>query len=109
MDGTFPAWAVALYFCRPLFLVSLAFSAIGLVLARNWAIVLSYVQLPFRFVFMFLSFGFIGLLARIPHFPASYLALMIMAIILECIRFAVTIVIHRGPNQRLQLTGDARG
>jgi hypothetical protein len=102
-DGRFSAWTVALEVCRLLFLVSLAFSALGLVLARRWAIVLSYVQFPFRFVIMLLSFGFIGLLARIPHFPVSYLALMITAMILECIRLAVTIAVHRGPNQPLQL------
>jgi hypothetical protein len=34
---------------------------------------------------------------------------MITAMILECIRLAVTIAVHRGPNQPLQSTGDARG
>jgi hypothetical protein len=51
-DGSLPVWAVALEICRPLFLVSLAFSAVGLMLARNWAIILSYVQFPFRFALM---------------------------------------------------------
>ena len=108
-DGSLPVWAVALEICRPLFLVSLAFSAVGLMLVRDWAIVLSYVQFPFRFALMLFSFGFIGFLTSSPLFPVSYFSLMITAVILECIRSAVTIAVHRGPNQRLQSTGDSRG
>ncbi|MCX8091886.1 MAG: hypothetical protein N3I86_13300, partial [Verrucomicrobiae bacterium] len=54
---SFPAALV--FILRLLFFVSLAASAVGLCLAKKWALIISYVQFPFRFVFMLLSFGFI--------------------------------------------------
>src|SRR5690606_17712505 len=83
LDGRWPVWTIMLEVCRPLFVVSLAFSAVGFAMDRRWAGLLSYVQFPFRFVFMHLSFGFIGHLASIPRMPVSYQTLMITAMVLE--------------------------
>lgn len=107
-DDSFPLWTVALEICRPVLLASLVFSALGLVLAQKWAIILSCIQFPFRFVYMFLSFGFIGLLVHVPYFPASYFTLMIIAIILECIRLIITIAVQPALNISVPLTGDGK-
>lgn len=97
LDGRWPVWAIMLEVCRPVFAVSLAFSAFGFVMDRRWAGTLSYVQFPFRFVFMHLSFGFIGHLASIPRMPVSYQTLMITAMVLEYVRLAVTVAVRRRP------------
>ena len=89
-----PLWFQALEIARPLFLLSLAFSAFGLATERRWGLILSYVQFPVRFMFVYLSFGFI---ARIPAFLSDKTGetpAIIAAMILEGIRLLLTITVH---------------
>ena len=87
-----------LFFLRLLFFASLAVSAVGLCLAKKWALIISYVQFPFRFVFVLLSFGFISDLAHLLALPGLYRPLIYAAMILECGRLIVSVWIHRTPN-----------
>jgi hypothetical protein len=90
-----PVWASMLSLLRPVFLLSLAVSAIGLAAQRKWGFIVSYAQFPFRFVYVLLSFGF---LSRIPClFIANYpcQSAILVAMGLECGRLVWTIQIHR--------------
>ena len=84
---------------RTIFLISLAFSGIGLVYQKKWSFILSYIQFPCRFLFMLLSFGFLSLL--IPKVPQMHYVQpsIIIAGILEIIRLIVTIKIHIKENK----------
>lgn len=93
--ATFPA--ALLLFSRLLFLASLVVSAVGLFLGKNWALIVTYIQFPFRFVFMLLSFGFISELARVFAMPGLYRPLIYAAMILECARLVCSVWIHRKP------------
>ncbi len=95
-DGMLPLWAALLEICRPVLLASFAFSSVGLWLGRRWAMVLSYVQFPFRLVFVLLTFGFISKLATLPGLAAGYSMFIILAMLLEVARLLATIMIHRG-------------
>ena len=85
---------------RSFLLISLAFTAVGLIWGKQWALWLSYVQFPFRLLFMLLTFGFLGLLARIPDFPVTHFSLMLTAMGLECVRLTVTLLLHGKPNRK---------
>ncbi len=80
---------------RSVFLISLAFSAFGLAGQRKWGLVFSYVQFPVRFVFMYLSFGFLTLVPAFISGPYGELPVLIVAMTLECTRLVLTIFIHR--------------
>jgi hypothetical protein len=84
---------------RLVFIVSVLVSAVGLFGMKRWALILSYIQFPFRFVFMLLSFGFITLLARELDMPGLYRPLIYTAMILECARLILSVWIHRTPNK----------
>jgi len=82
--------------CKFLFTLSLPVGCIGLFLAKSWACILSYIQLPFRFAFMLLTFGFLFVLTRL--FPergmtATYFFAPV-AMLLELVRVIVTIITH---------------
>ena len=87
--------AALLFTLRLFFLASLIASAVGLFLAKRWALIISYVQFPFRFVFMLLSFGFISQLTRVFDMPGLYCPLIYTAMVLECGRLICSIWIHR--------------
>jgi len=89
-----PVWYQALCIARPLFLVSLAISAFGLVAKRTWGFIVSYVQFPFRFVFVFLSFGFLSLLSPESGSHHHINPMIITAMVLEGLRLVTTIIIH---------------
>src|SRR5271170_5547552 len=57
-----------LFIVHLLFFTSLVISAIGLIFTKRWALVISFIQFPFRFIFIFLSFGFISTLASLLFF-----------------------------------------
>jgi len=80
---------------RLVFIVSLLVSAVGLFGMKRWALILSYIQFPFRFVFLLLSFGFISMLARVFDMPGLYRSLIYTAMILECARLILSVWIHR--------------
>ena len=84
-------WVNALEVMRPILLLSMIASAVGLALARQWGYVVSYVQAPFRYAFVLLSFGFLALLAG---GEASYRIAIYVAMVLEVVRLAVTIYMH---------------
>ena len=80
-------------FVRPFFLLSLAVSAFGLAVGSRWALIVSYVQFPLRFVYLYLSFGFLTLLNPLLGGNA-YQALIVVAMILEGARLVATILLH---------------
>lgn len=92
-----PWWWEAKVVAQVIFLLSLAFSAFGLATSRKWAFILSYVQFPFRIVFMNTSFGFILIYAIAAVTPGTLDLRIpgITSIVLECFRLLVTILIHR--------------
>jgi len=85
----------ALGVLRLVFLISLAFSAFGLAGERKWGLILSYVQFPVRFVFVYLSFGFLALVPAFISGPYGEMPVVIVAMTLECARLVLTIFIHR--------------
>lgn len=94
LSRDFPFWYQALCIARPVFLLSLACSAFGLALGRNWGFIVSYIQFPFRFVFVFLSFGFLSKLMPQTQDPQYINPMIITAMVLEVFRLAATIIIH---------------
>ncbi len=76
---------------RPIFLLSMIASAVGLGLAKQWGCVVSYVQVPLRFTFVLLSFGFLALLASD---QSGYRAAIYTAMALEVARLAATVFLH---------------
>jgi hypothetical protein len=89
------------------FFVSLLVSVVGLFGMKKWALIVSYVQFPFRFVFMLLSFGSISELAHLLAMPGLYRPLICAAMILECGRLICSVWIHRTPNTALEPTATA--
>jgi hypothetical protein len=96
--------AASLFVLRLIFFVSLAASAVGLCLAQKWALIISYIQFPFRFIFMLLSFGFISGFAHLFAMPGLYRPMIYAAMILECGRLIGSVWIHRTPNTALEPT-----
>jgi len=94
---------------RLVFIVSLLVSAVGLFGMKRWALILSYIQFPFRFLFMLLSFGFISMLARVFDMPGLYRPLIYTAMILECARLICSVWIHRTPNKSPEPTAVGAG
>lgn len=80
-----------------LMLASLVVSAYGLVRGRQWALVLNYVQFPFRVALAFLSFGWLAQLV-LPQNPSIQLheAVWVSAVALEGVRLGISIMLHRG-------------
>ena len=85
-----PLWLTLLTIAYPLFLISLAVSSFGLAMEKQWGIILSYVQFPFRYVFVLLSFGFLTLIPGPDHQHVIYAAMG-----LEAMRLVLTIAAHR--------------
>jgi hypothetical protein len=76
--------------------VSLPFSALLLILQKRIGIWVSYAQVPLRFLFMVLSFGFILRLVRVyDDYLVFYDAFMWVTLGLELLRLAITVQIHR--------------
>jgi len=76
---------------------SLAASSYGLLRGRQWAFYLNYAQFPVRILLGFLSFAFVAwmILPRNPSWPLNT-AVWGSAIVLECVRLALTIKGHVG-------------
>ena len=79
---------------RAIVIVSLAFSAYGLIRSRTWAFIISYFQFPFRLLFLFLSFGFLTYASWIFHLPSIYRPIILFAIAMEAVRLVATIYAH---------------
>ena len=92
-DAAFPTNVI--FIARLLFLASLFVSAGGLLRTKKWGLITSYVQFPFRFIFIMLSLGFIAKLARIFDLQNLYNPLIYVSMILECVRLACSIWIHK--------------
>ena len=90
-----PWWFQTLELLRPVFLLSLGFSAFGLASECKWGVILSYIQFPFRFVFVLFSFGFLTLLTPLVPGFLGYRSLLVTAMALECGRLVTTILVHR--------------
>jgi hypothetical protein len=88
---------------RAAFFVSLIASAVGLYLMKKWALTISYVQFPFRFVFMLLSFGFISGAAHLLSIPGLYRPLIYAAMVLECGRLVGSVWLHLTPAKSVHL------
>jgi hypothetical protein len=84
---------------RLLFFASLVASAVGLFRGRNWGLVVSYAQFPFRFLFMLLSFGFISEIAGLLHMADLYLPLIYAAMMLEIGRLVCSVWMYRAPDR----------
>ncbi len=89
-----PWWFNALMYPQPFFVLSLAASALGLVMQKRWGILLSYAQFPFRILYVTLSFGWLTLLTTPLLGRETYQATLVAAIGLEALRLTATIVIH---------------
>jgi hypothetical protein len=83
---------------RVCFFASLLISAVGLFGMKKWALFVSYVQFPFRFIFMLLSFSFISMPAHVFDMPGLYHPLIYAAMFLECARLVCSVWLHRTPN-----------
>jgi hypothetical protein len=84
----------ALDAARVVFLLSLAASAFGLAMERRWGMLLSYIQFPVRFVFLYLSFGFLATMPCLISATYGQTPVLIVAMILESFRLFVTVAIH---------------
>ena len=93
--GSLPIGDAALGWFRSFLLISLAFSAVGLVLEKRWALMLSYVQFPFRLIFVMLTFGFLSRISWITSTFGSQ-TVLITAIILEVVRLVICIRLQGG-------------
>ena len=90
-----PSWEIRiLAILRVFSVMSLLLSAVGFFTLKRWAVILSYIQFPFRFLFALWSFGFISLLSRAFGKPDLYLPLIYAAMMLECVRLICTIWIQ---------------
>lgn len=92
--GQLPIGDSALALIEWALLLSFIFSAVGLALERKWALVLTFVQFPFRFIFVTWSFGFLGALPWLGSMGAQ--VLLYAYVILEIVRLIVSIQLHRG-------------
>jgi hypothetical protein len=95
-----PFLGVLLDILRAGFIVSLLISAVGLFSMKKWALIVSYAQFPFRFIFMFLSFGFVSKLAHVFAMPDLYRPLIYAAMILECGRLVCSVWLQRTPPEK---------
>jgi hypothetical protein len=92
-------------------MASLVVSGYGLLRGRNWALVLNYVQFPFRVALAFLSFAWLAELVAPNSSPVQFHeAVWVSAVAIEGIRLGLTIMLQlRGPghqhNQPLLWTG----
>lgn len=76
--------------------LSLPISGLLLLKHKKAGIWINYFQMPLRFLFMTLSFGFILKITRLlDNGVGMYDALMWVIIALEVLRFIITIQIHR--------------
>ncbi len=80
-----------------LMLVSLLVSGFGLIRARQWALVLNYLQFPFRLILAFLSFAWLAQLV-LPAHPTILTneAVWGSAVVIEGIRLGISIMLHVG-------------
>ena len=97
--SSLPIGNAALAWFRAFLLISLAFSAVGLVLEKRWALTLSYVQFPFRLIFVMLTFGF---LSQIPWVTRTFgdQTVLIAAIVLEVVRLVICIRLQQGGGRK---------
>jgi len=94
LSADMPAWFLVSEVVRPLFLLSLAFSAYALASGRVWGFIVSYVQFPLRVAYALFSFGFLSMLPWLTIQGWSVQPVMVLALVLECGRLAWTIIIH---------------
>jgi hypothetical protein len=81
---------------KSIFIISLAVSPFGLTFQKKWGYILYYVQFPFRYMFMALSFGFLTCL--VPATPSFIKLTIIVAMILEIVRLILTVKIYLNNN-----------
>jgi hypothetical protein len=104
---SFSSWHGVLMLLQTIVILSLSFSAFGLACQKKWAFILSYCQFPFRYVFFLLSFTFISFfLPRCQIFVYISPAIAI-AMILEVLRLATTIIIHKNYSHHQKTTPPA--
>lgn len=75
--------------------ISFLASAVLYLLRKKQAFVLYYVQLPLRLIFMALSFGFVFEILGLDTKTGLYLVMLCLTIVLELVRFAYTVILHR--------------
>ena len=92
-------WYGCLMLLQAIIILSLSFSAFGLVSQKKWAFILSYCQFPFRYVFILLSFAFISICFPRHQTPIYISPAIIIAMILEILRLVITIIIHKNSNK----------
>lgn len=90
-----PFWILLISVFHSLFLISLLFSAIGLVLKKQWGFVLSYFQFPLRFVYYSFSFKFIASLLPLHIKNGKQIFIFIFLGSLECVRLGLTIYLQK--------------
>ena len=96
-------WFGCLMLFHTIVVLSLLFSAFGLVSQKRWAFILSYCQFPFRYVFMLLSFAFISIFFPRHQTPVYITPAIIIAMILEIVRLVITIIIHKNSNKIMKI------
>jgi len=87
-------WFWVIQSLRPFFLLSLGVSAFGLAMEKQWGLILTYVQVPFRVGYVLLSFGFLTLITVPLLGPGAYQPTLIAALVLEGLRLVVTVLLH---------------
>jgi len=76
--------------------LSLPISGLLLIKQKRFGIWISYMQLPLRFLFMVLSFGFMLKITKLfDNWVGMYDALIWVIIALELLRLVITIQVHR--------------
>ena len=80
---------------EPLLILSLIASGILSILRKKASLIIYYIQMPLRFGFMIVSFGFILKLSGLEYNSIGYKILVGLALLLELARLAITILIHR--------------
>ncbi len=101
LDINFSADQFLLNQLKSVFLISLAVSPFGLIFQKKWGYILYYVQFPFRYLFVVLSFGFLTYL--VPATPSFSRLMIIVAMILEIVRLILTVKIHLTGNKSLNI------
>lgn len=101
LDINFSAEQFLLNQLKSVFLISLAVSPFGLIFQKKWGYILYYVQFPFRYLFVVLSFGFLTYL--VPASPSFSRLMIIVAMILEIVRLILTVKIHLTGNKSLNI------
>ncbi len=90
-------WFNIFYMTQSILIISFLASGFGLACQKRWGFILSYVQFPFRYLFLLLSFGFIAVIFPMQN-TYYFSPVIIIAMLLEIGRLILTIMIQKKDN-----------